>query len=202
MEFHEKLQELRKNKGITQEELAENLYVSRTAISKWESGRGYPSIDSLKAISRYFSMTIDELICPEEIMIAAKEEKENTMRKYGVLICSLLDVFTVVLFAIPIYGNGTDAPSTVQLILLTGIQKWIVWLFFILLFITVLNGICGAIISGLDKPIWSKHRLITGVSLLVICSSVFIITRQPYAGIFCFTILVIKCVLIYKMRLY
>lgn len=202
MEFHEKLQELRKNKGITQEELAENLYVSRTAISKWESGRGYPSIDSLKAISRYFSVTIDELICPEEIMIAAKEEKENTMRKYGVLICSLLDVFTVVLFAIPIYGNGTDAPSTVQLFLLTGIQKWIVWLFFILLFITVLNGICGAIISGLDKPIWSKHRLITGVSLLVICSAVFIITRQPYAGIFCFAILVIKCVLIYKMRLY
>lgn len=202
MEFHEKLQELRKNKGITQEELAENLYVSRTAISKWESGRGYPSIDSLKAISRYFSATIDELICTEEIMIAAKEEKEDSMCKYGVLICSMLDIFTVVLLAIPIYGNGSDLPVAVQLFQLTGIQKWIVWLFFVLLLITVLNGICGAIISGLDKPIWSKHRLITGVSLLVICSAVFIITRQPYAGIFCFAILVIKCVLIYKMRLH
>ena len=40
MEFNEKLQELRKQKGLTQEELAEQLYVSRTAISKWESGRG------------------------------------------------------------------------------------------------------------------------------------------------------------------
>lgn len=61
MEFHEKLAELRKSKGLTQEELAEALFVSRTAISKWESGRGYPSIDSLKAIAKYFHVTIDEL---------------------------------------------------------------------------------------------------------------------------------------------
>ena len=202
MEFHEKLQELRKNKGITQEELAENLYVSRTAISKWESGRGYPSIDSLKAISRYFSVTIDELICTEEIMIAAKEEKEDFMCKYGALICSMLDIFTVVLLAIPIYGNGSDLPVSVQLFRLTGIQKWIVWLFFVLILLTVLNGISGTIISQLDKPIWSRHRLITGIFLLVICCSVFIITRQPYAGIFCFAILAIKCVLIHKMRLH
>ena len=54
MEFHEKLQELRKGRGLTQEELAEILYVSRTAISKWESGKGYPSIDSLKGIAGFF----------------------------------------------------------------------------------------------------------------------------------------------------
>ena len=56
MEFHEKLQELRKSRGLTQEELAGILFVSRTAISKWESGRGYPSIDSLKQIANYFSI--------------------------------------------------------------------------------------------------------------------------------------------------
>jgi DNA-binding XRE family transcriptional regulator len=44
MELNEKLQELKKQKQLTQEELAESLYVSRTAISKWESGRGYPSM--------------------------------------------------------------------------------------------------------------------------------------------------------------
>ena len=54
MEFNEKLQELRKQRGLTQEELAEKLYVSRTAISKWESGRGYPNIESLKAIAKFF----------------------------------------------------------------------------------------------------------------------------------------------------
>ena len=62
MEFNEKLQELRKARGLTQEELAEALFVSRTAISKWESGRGYPSIDSLKQIANYFSISIDFLL--------------------------------------------------------------------------------------------------------------------------------------------
>ena len=59
MEFNEKLQKLRKEQNLTQEELAEKLFVSRTAISKWESGRGYPSIDSLKVIAKYFHITID-----------------------------------------------------------------------------------------------------------------------------------------------
>ena len=77
MEFNEKLQELRKRRGLTQEDLAQALFVSRTAISKWESGRGYPSIDSLKSISRFFSVSIDELICQEEIISAAEEDKQS-----------------------------------------------------------------------------------------------------------------------------
>ena len=63
MEFGKKLQALRKSRDLTQEALAEQLYVSRTAISKWESGRGYPSIDSLKAIAGYFSVSLDERHC-------------------------------------------------------------------------------------------------------------------------------------------
>ena len=78
MEFNEKLQELRKSRGLTQEELAEALFVSRTAVSKWESGRGYPSIDSLKEISKYFSVTIDELLTGEKLIsIAERENKSN-----------------------------------------------------------------------------------------------------------------------------
>ena len=75
MEFNEKLQELRKSRSLTQEELAEALFVSRSAISKWESGRGYPSIDSLKEMSRYFSVTVDDLICSDEMISVAENEK-------------------------------------------------------------------------------------------------------------------------------
>ena len=77
MEFNEKLQELRKQKGLTQEELAEVLFVSRTAISKWESGRGYPNIDSLKAISKFFGVTIDKLLSGDELLTIAEEDGRN-----------------------------------------------------------------------------------------------------------------------------
>ena len=79
MEFNEKIQELRKSRGLTQEELAEALFVSRTAISKWESGRGYPNIDSLKQISNYFSISIDELLSGEKLITIAENENRTNL---------------------------------------------------------------------------------------------------------------------------
>ena len=81
MEFCEKLQELRKKRGLTQEELAEQLYVSRTAISKWESGRGYPSIDSLKAIAKYFSVSVDDLLSGDTILAIAEEDRTQSEKR-------------------------------------------------------------------------------------------------------------------------
>ena len=102
MEFHEKLQELRKSRGLTQEELAEALFVSRTAISKWESGRGYPSIDSLKEISNYFSVSIDDLLSGEQLIFIA--EKENThINRIGQWRWHMNDKFWEM-----VYGKGTE----------------------------------------------------------------------------------------------
>ena len=120
MEFHEKLAELRKSKGLTQEELAEALFVSRTAVSKWESGRGYPGIDSLKQLSRFFSVTIDELICPREIVTAAEEDRKALISSYVSVICSALDILTAVLLFLPVFGNVADTPASVSLPRITG----------------------------------------------------------------------------------
>ena len=198
MEFNQKLQELRKAKSLTQEELAEALFVSRTAISKWESGRGYPNLDSLKEISRYFSVSIDELICPEEIISAAEDEKKEYLDKYVLLICSILDVLFVLLLLIPVFGNGADSASSVSLFAITGISTWVKWVFITLVGLSILNGVCGIIISHFNKPIWNRHRLITGMVLSTAGAALFILTRQPYAGIICLAILVIKGLLIVK----
>lgn len=78
MIFSEKLQLIRKNKGLTQEELAEKLSVSRQAVAKWESGQVYPEITNLIQISNLFNVTVDYLVRDQECMInCADESNEN-----------------------------------------------------------------------------------------------------------------------------
>ena len=201
MEFNEKLQKLRTNENLTQEELAEKLYVSRAAISKWESGRGYPSIDSLKAIAKYFHITIDELIGSEEIVDLAEQDMKSSNKKYTALICGILDCLTLLLFFLLVFGNGgkTDVES-VSLLAMTGVGLWLKIIFIAVIGITILNGFCTVIISNFDKPAWNKHRVVTGVVLSILGTMLFILARQPYAGIFYLCILVIKGILVIKSK--
>jgi len=73
MKFEEKLQELRKGKGLSQEALAELLNVSRQAISRWESGLSYPETEKIITLSEIFGVTVDSLLKDGEV----KYDKEN-----------------------------------------------------------------------------------------------------------------------------
>ncbi len=201
MEFNEKLQKLRTNENLTQEELAEKLYVSRAAISKWESGRGYPSIDSLKAIAKYFHVTIDELIGSEEIVDLAEQDMKSSNKIYTALICGILDCLTLLLFFLPVFGNvGKTEGESVSLLAMTGAGLWLKIVFISVIGMTILNGFCTVIISNFDKPAWNKHRVVTGVILSILGTMLFILSRQPYAGVFYLCILVIKGILVIKSK--
>ena len=104
---------MRKNRGLTKEELAQVLYVSRTAISKWESGRGYPSIDSLKEISNYFGVTIDDLL-------------------FG-----MVDLFSFILIVLPLYPKPINgyifSVNLFSYTETTWFNRWIYWIMFIAL---------------------------------------------------------------------
>ncbi|MDD5936913.1 MAG: DUF5680 domain-containing protein [Clostridiales bacterium] len=81
MNLSEKLQVLRKTKGLTQEELAQQLDVSRQAVAKWESGITYPDILNLIQISEFFHITVDYLIkdheCSKSIVPSIKTDLEQ-----------------------------------------------------------------------------------------------------------------------------
>ena len=201
MEFNEKLQELRKNKGLTQEELAEALYVSRTAISKWESGRGYPSIDSLKEISKYFSVTIDELLSSNEILSIAEEDnkqKENHLRS---LVFGLLDISVLMFFFLPFFGqeaNGTV--EEVSLLSLNGVAPYLMASYYAVVFGVMAYGILTLAFQNCRKIFLMKNR--DKISLILNAAAVFlfIISSQVYAGAFLFIFLAIKALMLIKWQ--
>ena len=82
MNFAEKLKELRKQKGISQEQLAEKIYVSRQAITKWESGNGLPDIENLIAISSLFNESLDSLLSEEKSLITKNEFLYESRTEY------------------------------------------------------------------------------------------------------------------------
>ena len=97
MEVGAQIKKCRGNLGISQEELAERIYVSRQTISNWETGKSYPDIHSLVLLSTLFNVSLDQLI-KGDVEAMKKEIKETEVRKlnaYGALYTGLL-VLTVV----------------------------------------------------------------------------------------------------------
>lgn len=95
MKFEENLRELRKQNGLSQEELAEQLNVSRQAVSKWENGSGYPELDKLMALCELFHCTMDDLLKGDVternvVGIERYEQHCNQMSRavtFGVFMC-------------------------------------------------------------------------------------------------------------------
>ena len=202
VEFNEKLQELRKSKGLTQEELAEALYVSRTAISKWESGRGYPSIDSLKEISKFFSVTIDELLSSEKIVNIAEKENKSNIQNICDLLFGITDLMSILLIILPLYPKTVnDFVYSVSLFShsdLTPVNRTAYWTVFILL---ILFGAVKVILN--QVKIEKGRNILTNISIVVNIAIVLILamTKQAYAIVIAFLLLVIKSILLIKNKL-
>ena len=81
MIFSEKLQLIRKSQGMTQEDLAEKLDVSRQAVAKWESGQVYPDISNLIQISNLFNVTVDYLVRDQECMVSYDDHADTDIGK-------------------------------------------------------------------------------------------------------------------------
>ncbi len=201
MEFHEKLQELRKRRGLTQEELSASLYVSRTAVSKWESGRGYPGIDSLKAVAGFFSVTVDELLSGEELLSIAEEERREKETRLRGRVFALLDLSGGLLLLLPLFGEKTEgAVRAVSLLALGGAAPYMKAAYLLLVLGMAAWGGAMLALQDCHRPLWTGKReavslLWNGLGLLL-----FILGGQPYAAVFLFSFLTIKWLLLVKRQ--
>ena len=177
MEFNEKLQELRKKKGLTQEELAQCLFVSRTAISKWEMGRGFPSIESLKLIARFFSVTVDELLSSDEVLSLAEESSKEREIRLRNLIYGLLDICMALLLFMPLFASRAGgAIEAVPLLSLASVQLYLKVLFFVPVIGMTVYGILMLSLQGCGARLWIKWK--DKISLLLSICAVFYFHRR------------------------
>ena len=199
MEFGEKIQKLRNENKWTQEHLAEKLYVSRTAVSKWESGKGYPNIDSLKDIAKLFNKTIDELLSSEEIIDIAKKENTSNIKRTNNLIYGLLDIISVLFIFLPLYAQKAENfVYSVSLISTNDISYIIKILYIIILSVLSIIGIAELILNFIDNK--KIQRIVNIISLIFESISIlfFAMSRQTYLTAIIFIILVIKITVIIK----
>ena len=201
VEWNEKLKELRTRRGLTQEELAEALFVSRTAISKWESGRGYPSIDSLKEISTFFSVTIDELLSGEKLLSIAEKENKSNMQNLCSILLGTIDLLYFLLIVLPLYPKSTGCYiASVNLFGYTDISAFNRMVYWGLFFLLMGTGAVEIIVTQLK--IEKVYKMIIIFSMLLNIAAVLFLalTGETYATALAFLLLVLKAGLYMKGR--
>ena len=201
MTFGEIIKKLRTDKGLTQDELAEKIYVTRTAISKWESGRGFPNIESLKAISKYFSVSLDELLSGEEILAIAENDNKQKERTLRDLIFGLLDCGMALLLFLPFFGQKADGViREVSLIALSNIQTYLKTAYIAFVGIMIVLGIMTLALQNCRQRLWPQSKSVLSLALSAAGVCLFIISQQPYAAVFVFVFLIIKALMLIKRQ--
>lgn len=195
MEFGKKLQELRNRQGLTQEQLAQRIFVSRTAVSKWESGRGTPSIDSLKRISELFSVTIDELLSSEELLTFT----EGKQKRFCDLVFGLLDISVLMFFFLPLFAQKAGGKvMAVSLLAVDSTLPCLKMLYFVCVGLIVLIGVLTLALQDFKNAVWVKTQRAVSLALSVFTVFLFTLGLHPYAASLLFALSVIKVLLLIK----
>jgi len=201
MEFNEKLQKLRKQKGLTQEELANALFVSRAAVSKWESGRGYPNIDSLKAMAKFFSVTVDDLLSGSEGLAVAEEDHRQNSRHFCSLVFGVLDLSTAMFLFLPFFGEKAEGGvREVSLLSLRAIAPYMKTAYFAVVIAMIASGILNLALQNCSNAFWNRNKNKLSLMLHALGILLFILSPQPYAAAFLFVFMAVKLLMLTKKR--
>lgn len=198
MELSEKIQKLRKEHNLTQEQFAEKLFVSRTAVSKWETGRGMPSMESLQMIARLFHITLDELLSTEEIVVIAESENKENIKRFASYIDGIINLTALLALLLPLYkveDNGFF--YSVPLYQLGGWQGLVFWIAPIIM---ILCGIVALFLIGREQEKLIGIISTVGTIAHVSAITLLIVSGHPYPTVLLFFMFALKGVLLLKKR--
>lgn len=202
MELGEKLKTLRAERGLTQEQLAAKLYVSRTAVSKWETGGGSPNLDSLQALARLFDVSVDDLLSTDDLIVLARDERRSTAASGGLLAFGLLDVLAVLFVFLPLYGVRDGS-----FVRMAGLVEYGSSVGYGVSFACIAVAVGALVAVGVVELVCARHdaaRIVRSAAFAgfaVQAAAVVLLTAamQPYATTLLFALLVVKAVIGYRI---
>ncbi|MCR4725715.1 MAG: helix-turn-helix domain-containing protein [Clostridia bacterium] len=107
MEFSEKLKKYRNDKNVSQQQLADAIFVSRSAVAKWENGLGLPCKESLNLLCEYFEVEESELLRENENESVQKNRKIFKFKKLLIVACAVIGVFVALtITGLALYFSG------------------------------------------------------------------------------------------------
>ena len=198
MELSKKIKQIRNDNKLTQEQFAEKMLVSWTAVSKWENGTCYPSIDSLKYMSLIFNISLDKLLSSEEILEIAKTENQSNISNYNSLLFCLLDIVRIIFIFLPLYSYKTnDFIYSVSLLNSNDLGTTLKIVFMLIFIMFLILGIIELIFN-----FKGNNKLINKISIFLDVTSIFILifTKQPYVIALMFVIFIIKIIMLINVN--
>ena len=190
MELSEKIQKLRKEHNLTQEQLAEQLFVSRTAVSKWETGRGMPSMESLQMIARLFNITLDDLLRAEEVITIAENENRENISRFASLVDGIFNIAAIVGLLLPLYK--VELNNVFYSVPLYQYEGWLAFLYWVFPIAMAICGIIQIITNKSEREKTKRSVNVIGVILNACAVFILILGGQPYPAVMFFTLLLIK----------
>ena len=194
MEFSKKLKEIRRNKNLTQEELARIINVSRSLVARWEYGDVYPSVNNLELLAEKLNVNIDELIDSEEKMNVIKSQEKKLININGKLKLVIYTGITLFCVLVPIlyfcniywtiaydYSSGIKSEKIIYYSPISGIDNNFIWLFFVSLFLNISLLIILNIFTFIKKDFASKlSKILMLVLFLSVALSILVFVMGTF----------------------
>lgn len=120
----EKLKELRSEAGLTQEQAAEKLNVTRSAVARWESAHGIPDISNLIAISEVYNISLDELI-KDDSKVERKIQSDGKAKKWHLLVMVYLIAIVVYIGYFAVVHQIFMIGFLIATLFMLGIELWV-----------------------------------------------------------------------------
>ncbi len=124
MNISEKIKQIRNKEGLTQEQFSEKINVSRNAVAKWETNRGYPDIQNLINISEIFNISLDELV-KDDVNVKNKIIAESSSKKWHFLVILYLVAIIIYIVYFLIFHKIFMIGFLISTIFMLGIETYI-----------------------------------------------------------------------------